>query len=560
MRSLFYPILVCLLAYVLFFSGLSTVGLVGPDEPRYAGVAREMFRSGDYITPRLYGEPWFEKPPLYYWLAALVFSLGSAEGAARLPSALCAALFLGFWFQFAQRYFGRQSAILSCILLGSTLGWIGFARAAAMDMLLAATLGAALLLLARWFWEQKAIFLWGFYLFLGVATLAKGLLPLALAGMIVLAYIVHFRQWQAISKLLWTPSITVFFAIALPWYVLCYLQNGYPFFEEFILKHHWQRLVSPAIGHPQPFWFYVPILLTGLFPWSAFLLLPILALARQGLRPIFRDARSAYLFYWVAAPFVFFSIAQNKLPNYLLPILPPLSLWIAHLVVSNQEGATTMPSEPSRSVSAKSAFVSPNPPPDSLLTKASLWCVGFSALLLLSVPLLVALLPGSLASGLRRAMAEWDAATLWSQVWGGAVPVAIWTTLLVLVGITFLFLWQGRIVEGILMVLFGVGLAVFSITTPLAPSIDRVASVRRVVQRLETLRIAPGELAVYRIRRDQTYQFNYYFDRELPAWSPEMASAGVFYVIAGQAENLPHARSLVLFPGPKLRLWELTGP
>ena len=124
MRPLFYPILVSLLAYVLFFSGLGAVGLIGPDEPRYADVARGMFRSGDYITPRLYGEPWFEKSPLYYWLAASLFSLGVDEVTARLPSALFAILFLGLWLQFARRLFGQQTAVLSCALLASTLGWI----------------------------------------------------------------------------------------------------------------------------------------------------------------------------------------------------------------------------------------------------------------------------------------------------------------------------------------------------------------------------------------------------------------------------------------------------
>src|SRR3990167_732296 len=150
MRPLFYPILVSLLAYVLFLSGLGAVGLVGPDEPRYADVARGMFRSGDYITPRLYGSPWFEKPPLYYWLAAFLFRFGVNETTARLPSALFACGFLGLWFWFSRRVFGHKVATLACLLLASALGWIGFARAAAMDMLLTATLAAALLFLALW--------------------------------------------------------------------------------------------------------------------------------------------------------------------------------------------------------------------------------------------------------------------------------------------------------------------------------------------------------------------------------------------------------------------------
>src|SRR3990172_5060514 len=124
---LYNPILHALLAFALFLAGLGAVGFVGPDEPRYADVARAMLRSGDYITPRLFGAPWFEKPPLYYWLAALGFRLGVSEMTARLPSAIFACGFLGVWFWFSRKLFGKPTAVLSCLLLASTLGWIGFA-------------------------------------------------------------------------------------------------------------------------------------------------------------------------------------------------------------------------------------------------------------------------------------------------------------------------------------------------------------------------------------------------------------------------------------------------
>src|SRR6266404_4263728 len=97
------PLLWLLLAFTLYFLGLGAVGLVGPDEPRYADVARGMLRTGDYVTPRLFGSPWFEKPPLYYWLAALFFRLGVNDLAARLPSALSACAFIGMWFWFSRR-------------------------------------------------------------------------------------------------------------------------------------------------------------------------------------------------------------------------------------------------------------------------------------------------------------------------------------------------------------------------------------------------------------------------------------------------------------------------
>jgi len=276
MRFIQNPFLVALLAFILFISGLRAIGFVGPDEARYADVARGMLLSGDYVTPRLFGEPWFEKPPLYYWAASQLFRISMNEQTARLPSAIAAIVFLLVWFRFARARFGETVALLATIFLASSLGWIGFARAAAMDMLFAATIDLALLLLALWLWERKPLRLYGFYIFLGLATLAKGPLAVVLAGLVFLGYVATFRDWAALRTLLLSPALAVFFAVAGPWYALCYAVNGAPFVEEFILEHNLARLVSAAaLGHGQPAWFYIPVLIAGLFPWSPLLLLPL---------------------------------------------------------------------------------------------------------------------------------------------------------------------------------------------------------------------------------------------------------------------------------------------
>ena len=307
-------ILCALLAFVLYFSSLGAIGLVGPDEPRYAQVAREMLRTGDFVTPHLFGAPWFEKPPLYYWLASLSFLAGVNEVTARLPSAISAVAFLGVWYWFARRWFGQQTAMMACLLLASTPGWIGFGRAAAMDMLFSTTLGAALIFLAFWFWQEKGRHLYGFYLLLGVATLAKGPLAVGLIGMVALAYVATFREWQTLKRLLLSPGLVMFAAVALPWYVLCYARNGYPFIQEFFIKHNWERLTSAAsLGHPQPFWFYLPIVAAGIFPWTPLLLLPVVQVFGGGLRRILAHRQKAFLFYWVALPFAFFSFVKPRI-------------------------------------------------------------------------------------------------------------------------------------------------------------------------------------------------------------------------------------------------------
>ena len=217
MKHLSNPLLWLLLAFTLFFLGLGSVGFVGPDEPRYADVARGMLQSGDYVTPHLFGQPWFEKPPLYYWFAALFFHMGVTEISARLVSALAAALLLWFWFNICNRQFGLRTAAVSCIMLGSTVGWIAFAHAAVTDMLFAATLDASLLLLGVWLWRKQEQYLYGFFVLLALATLAKGPVAVLLAGIIALAYVVTFREWKTLWHTIYSPGLSFFIVLALPW-------------------------------------------------------------------------------------------------------------------------------------------------------------------------------------------------------------------------------------------------------------------------------------------------------------------------------------------------------
>ena len=199
-------------------------------------------------------------------------------------------------------------------------------------MLFTVTLDLALLLLALWLWERKPLRLYGFYVFLGLATLAKGPLAVVLAGLVFLGYAATFRDWGALRPLLLSPALAVYFAVAAPWYVLCYVVNGAPFVEDFILEHNLARFVSAdALGHGQPAWFYIPVLVAGLFPWSPLLLLPLAEMVCAA-RGVFRDKQRAFLFWWIALPFLFFSLSENKLPGYLLPVLPPVTLWFAILV------------------------------------------------------------------------------------------------------------------------------------------------------------------------------------------------------------------------------------
>ena len=571
MKFLSSPLLWFLLAVSLFFVGLGAVGLVGPDEPRYADVARAMLRSGDYITPRLFGSPWFEKP-LYYWLAALFFRLGVNDLDARLPSALSACGFIGVWFWFSRRLFGKRAATLACILLASTLGWIGFAHAAVMDMLLATTLDVAIALLALWFWEKEDFQLYGFYALLGLATLAKGPVAVGLAGLVALAYVVTYGEWKALGKVLISPALGVFAIIAFPWYLLCYLRNGYPFIQEFFLKHNWERYISTALGHPQPIWFYIPILMAGVFPLTPLLLLPLVQILTTRPRAILANRSQVFLLYWVALPFIFFSFSQNKLPSYLLPILPPLTLWIALLIEGGsweQTPAAALTNRVQDHLKRLSPAVVPkessSPGEDAgpviadhgTLQKWALWLIGLSALLLVTIPILASLLGDFLTMGLLHTLAQLRAGGIWSAIRKGPLPPAAIIFLAAPLGLSLYMLWKRNLLEAAFFVLVGVALSMLGIVQYISPSINRVASTRTVAQRIQVMGISGENLATYQLPRNQSLGLSFYMDHALPEWSAKESPASLAYLIAKDDEHLPDAQSRVFFPPQHLRLWML---
>ena len=250
------------LAYLLYFHGLGAVGLLGPDEPRYASVAREMARSGDWVTPRLWEQPWFEKPALLYWLSGAGFRLGlGPELAPRLPVALVAVGFLGFYWWILWREFGCRAAWMATLILGTSGAWLGFSQVAVPDLLLTATFSAAMLLCLPWVGRGDARFLPAASAMLGLAVLAKGLAPLALAAPVAF--------WMKKKTLAGVPvlrMIAAFAVVALPWYLLCYWRNGRPFFDDFILKQHLARITSNSLMHEQPWWFYARWLPVELLP------------------------------------------------------------------------------------------------------------------------------------------------------------------------------------------------------------------------------------------------------------------------------------------------------
>lgn len=321
--------------YLSYGYSLGAIGLVGPDEPRYAWIARDMMETGDWVTPRLYGKPWFEKPPLYYWGAALSFKLfGVNEPAARLPSAISALLATLVLSWLAWRLYGAETALWLMLFLPTTVGMIGFSHAAATDMPFSAMLTLAMVcaafvlrlvrdentpILPRTPWLALVFF--GF--FLGLAVLAKGPAAIVLSGGAVLLWAIFTKRWRDAFRCLHPVAILSFCLTALPWYILCSRRNP-DFFGVFFIEHNFRRYLTPEFQHIQPFWFYVPITLLAIFPWTV-LLVPASQHVLETIRARRPELDSSLFFLcWVTFPLVFFSASKSKLPGYILPAIPPL--------------------------------------------------------------------------------------------------------------------------------------------------------------------------------------------------------------------------------------------
>lgn len=313
----------------LFFYGLGAFGLIGADEPRYAQVAREMLQRHDWITPVLNGNPWLEKPPLYYWQAMLVYSvLGVSDVAARVPSAIDATLLVICVYLFFRR-FRRGVEVDAALITASCAGVFGFARAASMDMALTAAF--ALGMLAWWAWREtdKRLYLVGFYFCMALGMLAKGPVAPFLAAVIIVIFAAAAREWRSALRTLWLPGILVFLLLALPWYVAVQIANP-QFFREFILEHNLARFSTNLYHHPEPFWYYLPVTALALVPWIVFVVAAFVdpvrtwwAERKATQSPMDSELQfSIFACCWLVLPIVFFSISRSKLPGYILPALP----------------------------------------------------------------------------------------------------------------------------------------------------------------------------------------------------------------------------------------------
>jgi len=344
--------------------------LLGPDEPRYAQVAREMFLRGDWVTPTLGGANWFEKPALLYWLQIAAYKLfGVSEFAARFGSAL-----FGLGTIFSLWILGRSLATENTVkhrgteneneeifpafsinsvagndfanwlalIAASSIGLLVFSRGASFDIILTFPLTASLVSFFIFDQTKKEsaftfyFSLFAFYFFIGLALLAKGLIGIVFPFAIVAFYFLLSRKLPNktfIFSLFWGTILSLI--VAASWYLPMYQAHGWRFIDEFFVQHHFARYTSNKYQHPQPFTFFFWVLPLMTLPWLPFFLAAIWDFLKvqsskskvQSQETSARLRLSApsiriFAFAWLLVPLVFFTFSGSKLPGYILPALP----------------------------------------------------------------------------------------------------------------------------------------------------------------------------------------------------------------------------------------------
>jgi 4-amino-4-deoxy-L-arabinose transferase-like glycosyltransferase len=502
------------------------LGLVGADEPRYAQIAHEMLarfnsaatikdRLSACVTPYLYGHPWLEKPALYYWRAMFVFQdFGVHDWAARLPSTSFAFIMVALIYLHMRRF--RPGGHLdAAIITVACAGIMGFSRGASTDMQMAAPLAIGLLGWYAWFETDSKFWLYDIYFFTGLATLAKGPVAPFLALAIVASFAALRRDWSILWRSFWWPGVLLYFAMVLPWFIAVQHQNP-TFFREFFLEHNLERFATNRYQHPQPFWYYLAVVALALMPWT---IVALQALA-DGVRTSMNewllrwttrckpcagqpgDAFPEFLVIWALIPIIFFSFSQSKLPGYILPSIPPITILTGDYLFRRRERGLNR------------------------------WVLGGHALLSGVMTMFALLLPWFVAHGkqmpptyalVAALLAASGAALLILIVvrWGGVARLRLVTSGVLIVLVLFLY---------------GVG-PVFTIPAVEATKrtihlLDRSYSARPLAERLGNYVPADETVAVFRVRRDMEYGLSFYRNREVVNYEEDGVPDGRHILVA----------------------------
>lgn len=533
------------LAWVMYLHGLGAFGLLGPDEPRYATIGAEMLAAKNFVTPTLLGHPWLEKPALEYWLIAAGDAVrGVGAAGSRLANALLGLLLVAVLALAAAKLRGWRAAGWAAAMAACSVFLFAFARAATTDLPLAATMTFSLLCLYAWLRPQisgppgaaqrphfarslwllwlgrqgqqrtpaaapalaklpQEGWLWAAAALLGLAVLAKGPVAIVLEVLVLILMALRYQRWDWLRRVLTPGAIAAFVIVTLPWYIAVSWRTP-AFLRVFFWQNNLERFATNRYQHPQPGWFYLPVLFLAVFPWCGWSLLPLRNLFRRSRpapgSPAPKDGLLWFLWLWVIVTVGFFSLSHSKLPGYILPAIPAAILLMAI--------AASQPRIPR-------------------------WPGLISALLTGAVPVGILLFPWLVAPSAWRPPARyfWHNPSLWAAGLGTVIVLGI-------------LVWRRRFALYIGLTCAILATAAWALTGSLSPQVNRIASARPLATAIwaecgpaatvplpilhpgaATAPFASGTCAgeslyQFRLARAMTYGLGFYLHRQPVALAP----------------------------------------
>jgi 4-amino-4-deoxy-L-arabinose transferase-like glycosyltransferase len=395
------------------------------------------------------------------------------------------------------RHFRRGMQLDAALITAASAIIIGFGRSASTDMPLTATFTIAMLCWYGWYQSQNREWLVGFYLFIGLATLAKGPVAVFLSAVIIAAFCFLRRDWRLVSRTLWLPGIALCALVVLPWFIA--VQRANPeFFRVFILEHNLARYATDVYRHKQPFWFYLPVAIIGLIPWVVFVVAALVDAIRDCrysvAQPAGEEDLRAYLGLWFILPIVFFSLSQSKLPGYILPAIPAGTILLADFILRREEAGDT-------------------PAP---------WLIGIHAVLCAALMVAALIVPFRLVQ---------------QEVTKPAIIVAI---TLAVIGLAML--WLTLSTRGYRMLRFStlvpLLIAYALVLRGTAPMINALQSARPIQSTLSLTELGQtADIAVYDVPRSVEYGLGFYRNHKIDSYERNEIPEGDHLVVAAEGSK-----------------------
>ena len=330
-----------LLAALTFFAGLGRGAITDSDEAFYAESAREMVLTGDWLTPYYNFEPRFQKPVLYYWLTAATYLVtGPTEFGARLWAAMAGLGLVLITAACGRRWYDETTGLLAGAIVATNFGYFTIARMALPDLPLTFCITLAIWAALVSTLEQERSprkFVLVASLALGLGFLMKGPVGVIIPLIVIVPVLAIERRSIGVTPIDLVLGFVVFVAVALPWYVLMWLEHGNAYLESFFVGDNFERFATDRFNDPRPWWFYLPVVAGGLLPWTPLALVWTGPLAKFLLRRRDVGTIDLRLMLWAALPLIFYTISVGKQPRYVLPVLPPLALLLAASIVERTQ-------------------------------------------------------------------------------------------------------------------------------------------------------------------------------------------------------------------------------